>query len=64
MLPKQLFLMSEELNKSNLEMTTDFFNMKYHRLTKILCIKNKPNETKLTVTKLAISKMLVQPSKK
>lgn len=25
MLPEQLFLMADELNKNNLEMTTDFF---------------------------------------
>lgn len=57
-------LMDEELNKSNLEMTTDYFNIKYHRPMTALCIKNKANETKLTVTKVMMWTMFIQTSKK
>jgi len=47
-------LVDGELNKSNLEMTTDYFHIKYQRPMRIFCIKNKANETKLTATEVMI----------
>lgn len=47
-------LMDEELNKSNLGMTTDYFNIKYHRPMTALCLKNKANETNVTIWTMLI----------